>query len=220
MAEQWKRIMDAAGIPPLYQPAKLETNCQAYAGTPRKAAALRIVTQYVASSGRLRYDDRDRCGLYLCGTFGVGKTWLATAAFKSLLYGLATNNPGEDTIRMNHRTIWSKAYRLFREVQSCYNPAATSTVDGVLGRYQRAALLLLDDVGDLTTDEDTADRRRLLYEVLDYRNDHALPTILTTNLMPDELAAQYTDRTGERVKEMCAIVAMGGDNMRETAMPA
>lgn len=61
------------------------------------------------------------------------------------------------------------------------------------------------------------DRRRLVYEVLDARNDQLKPTIITTNLTDGELAEQFGERTFQRIMEMCAMVEMQGVNLRNTS---
>lgn len=111
--------------------------------------------------------------------------------------------------------MWRKFYDFVREVQSTYSEAAEETVRRVLTRYQSTPLLLLDDVGDLTIDQQTDDRRRLLYEVLDKRNDNMLPTILTSNLSPAQFREQFGERTLERVLEMAALFNMNGRNYRK-----
>lgn len=138
------------------------------------------------------------------GDHGTGKTWLATATFKHLLW----HSTGKSA-------IWTKFYDFIREVQSTYSPAAQTTVKRVLGRYQHTPILLLDDVGDLTVEEQTEDRRRLLYEVLDKRNDEMLPTLLTSNLSPKKFQEQFGERTLERVIEMAAMYRMEGRNFRQ-----
>lgn len=142
--------------------------------------------------------------LLLMGDHGTGKTFLATATFKHLLWHASGKS-----------AIWSKFYDFIREVQSTYSAAATTTVQKVLGKYQNTPILLLDDVGDLTIEEQTEDRRRLLYEVLDKRNDKMLPTILTSNLSPARFEDQFGERTLERVIEMAAMYRMEGRNYRQ-----
>jgi DNA replication protein DnaC len=88
-------------------------------------------------------------------------------------------------------------------------------VRNVLKRYQTTPILLLDDIGDLTINTQTDDRRRLLYEVLDKRNDEMLPTILTSNLSPKRFKEQFGERTLERVVEMAALYRMEGRNYRK-----
>lgn len=199
--EAWQHVLDRAGIPPRYQRAHLETNCAGFADMPEKrrahTAALDLVTY-----GSIMSRDAQRFCVLLTGPYGTGKTWLATATFKALM----RKNGGAG--------LWRKFYGFVREVQGAYRRGSTESADDVLSRFQKTPVLFLDDVGDLDAPGETEDRRRLLYEVLDYRNDYLLPTILTTNLTGDAIAAQFGERTMQRVLEMCAMVGMDGKDYR------
>lgn len=199
--------MGRVGIPARHRKAYWDT-CEAYEGDPDKQTAYEAALAFAGRDGTTpgRIDDRgvERFAIVLMGDYGTGKTWLATAAFKHLLWN-----------RDQKSAIWSKFYDFIREVQSTYSAAAETTVRKVLGRYQNTPILLLDDVGDLTIEEQTQDRRRLLYEVLDKRNDKMLPTIMTSNLSPSRFKEQFGERTLERVIEMAAMYRMEGRNYRK-----
>ena len=199
-AKAWQEVMKRSGIPPRFTEAHISKNCSDLAAMNGKRKAYNAAKEF-AKRGKLFQRDKTRFTLLFCGGLGTGKTWLSTAVFKEILF------------REKHG-LWKKFYKFVREIQSCYNSSGAATVDTVLGRYQRAPLLMLDDFGDMQLSVETEDRRRLLYEVLDYRNDHLLPTLLTTNLSPDEISSQFGERTFQRVLEMSAIVEMSGDNMR------
>ena len=156
--------------------------------------------------------DANRYALFLCGFYGVGKTWLGTALLKALIWTKIM----ELTVKLP--PIWTKFYALIREVQACYNPAATADTHSIIQRYQSAPLLMIDDVGDLQTQGETEDRRRILYEIIDYRNDHLIPTILTSNLDPDKMEQHFGERSFQRIIELCAFAEMGGANLRETVI--
>lgn len=175
--------------------------CDRYAEEDGKAKALELARTFAAERG-VEQRGRERFCLLLSGGFGGGKTWLASAIFRELVAG--TRQAG----------LWRKFYQLIREIQGTYSPAARQSVDQVLGRFQKVPVLLLDDVGDLTKSEQSEDRRRLLYEILDVRNDHLLPTIITTNLGSEQLASQFGARTFERILEMAALAGFEGKNLR------
>lgn len=196
----WQQIMASSGIPPRFQEAHLSTNCEQYAHDTGKEKAL-AAAQRLAKEGLIRQRGRERFCLLLSGPYGTGKTWLATAAFKELLYRQKSG-------------LWQKYYAFIRSVQASYGASSDTTTEAVLGRYRRTPVLLLDDVGDLTVEQETRDRRNLLYEMLDYRNDHLLPTLITTNLGAEELRDQFGERTMQRILEMCALIGMDGQNLR------
>jgi len=207
----WIELLSRVGVPKRHRGAYWES-CRRYAGDEQKRVSLQKALSFAgkdgSTAGRVHATrsgtDVVCFSLLLMGDHGTGKTFLATATFKHLLW----HTTGKSA-------IWSKFYEFIREVQSTYSAAATTTVRKVLGKYQNTPILLLDDVGDLTIEEQTEDRRRLLYEVLDKRNDKMLPTILTSNLSPTRFEDQFGERTLERVIEMAAMYRMEGRNYRQ-----
>lgn len=160
-------------------------------------------------------EDRRRYAIFLFGSFGVGKTWLATALLKELLYTMVV---GGNDAAFKNPPIWIKFYQMIRQVQACYNPASETTTQAVIGRLQSALILLIDDIGDLEAQGDTEDRRRILYEVIDYRNDYMLPTIMTSNLDAELMRDHYGARSMERMIELCAFIEMEGENLRHQSL--
>ena len=210
-SDGWESTLERVGVPKRHREAYWPS-CERFANDDRKRTPYRAALSFAGKDGTeagrveaTRQGTDVTCfSLLLMGDHGTGKTWLATATFKHLLWH-ADDKSG----------IWTKFYDFIREVQSTYSAAAETTVRKVLGRYQHTPILLLDDVGDLTVEEQTEDRRRLLYEVLDKRNDEMLPTLLTSNLSPARFREQFGERTLERVIEMAAMYRMEGRNYRQ-----
>lgn len=201
----WIGVMERAEIPPRFQPAHLLRNCGGWSEDPDRADAYAVAVAF-ADRGSVEERSRDRYALFLTGEFGRGKTWLASAVFKNLL-AKSAGKVG----------MWRTFHWFVREVQATYHTSSSTRSDQVIRSYQKTPLLLLDDVGDLDRGRETEDRSRLLYEVLDYRNNYLLPTIITTNLLPSEMEDQFGARTFQRILEMSAFVTMAGENLREVA---
>lgn len=203
----WDKTLSNVGIPDRHRSAHFDL-CGVYEGEAKKgeawSAAQRFSGRDGTRPGHIEQRGLPRFAIGILGEYGTGKTFLATALLKHMLWNARTN-----------AAMWRKFYDFIREVQSSYSQAAEETVRRVLKRYQSTPLLLLDDVGDLTIQEQTEDRRRLLYEVLDKRNDQMLPTILTSNLSPTRFKEQFGERTLERVLEMAALYRMDGRNYRK-----
>lgn len=143
---------------------------------------------------------KKRHALLLSGGLGTGKTTLACALLKRYLW------------KQQLEGKFAKFYDFIREVQSGY---ADGTGTDRLQAVQRVPVLVLDDVGDLDRSVRVSENRKeLLFEVLDYRNDYLLPTILTTNLDERGLVEQFSERTFTRIMEMCRMVRLEGRNFR------
>jgi DNA replication protein DnaC len=178
-----------------------------------KSAAVDAAETFVANQGRIKHRARLRTSLVFGGDYGVGKTVLATATYKAILWQL--DHPEDTDPSLN--ATWAKWHSVISEVQSTYSPGAETDRARVLGKYQSADVLLLDDVGDLDKDMQSDDRRRILYEIIDVRNDWLRPTIITSNVVSiSKLKKQFGERTFERLREMSAFYLMGGENLRDT----
>ena len=194
-------LLNGAGVPPRYRMAHFE-NCERYREMAGKKKAL-LAAEEMSSAGYIDQRGFHRFCLLIVGDFGTGKTWLATALFKDLLWRHAIT-------KATGACLWRKFHAFIREVQNTYEDGGTFAA---IQRFQTCPVLMLDDIGDLSRRE-SDNRQQLLFEVIDYRNDYLLPTVLTTNLDTGGLAEGFGERTFQRMLEMSAMVAMDGDNMR------
>lgn len=134
--------------------------------------------------------------LLLAGTTGVGKTYNAYGAVRALG-------------RSGLRCPW-----LFTTAADFYaqqRPGGHSDAEGELRRHQRIALLILDDIGASKASEWTEE---INYRLINHRYEHELPTLITTNVPPRELANVLGRRVASRLGEMATIVRMVGTDRR------
>lgn len=206
-----------ACVPPRQRPARLSLAVERYRADEGKTAAASAAEAF-ARDGFVMERGAERHAMLLTGSFGVGKTWLGTAIWKELAWRQIA--PGGSLQRDVERFVWAVFDDFVRDVQGSYHAASDRTAEATLARYRTANVLLLDDVGDLDAPgAESDDRRRLLYAVLNHRSNWMLPTILTTNLSPSALVEAFGGRSVERVIEMCALVGMGGENLRLAHQP-
>ena len=138
------------------------------------------------------------------GGYGLGKTHLAVSAFREAAvqwaYHIAEKSgnpfyPGRPDIGRSFHFITSSD--LIQEIRDSYD-SGLITEEATLSRYKRSYLLLLDDLG---TERASDWQKEKLHLILNYRYNHLLPTIITTNLDSEDLQGQITQRLLDRIIE-------------------
>lgn len=208
----WRAGIDAAiGIPRRY------ANCTIGSFPDQESPALLVASRWSRNTAKPGDDWPQGRGLYLSGMFGRGKTGIAVAALRAYV------------IRRGVRDDHQKASSTYAQ----FIPA-TALLEGLrpdeddehaptrnLRRLRTIPALAIDDFGAERLTEWGVDR---LFEVINHRHNELLPTLITSNFAPDDLAAkinrqvggQYGDRIVERIVESCEIVAFpeGARNWR------
>lgn len=197
-------LFDRAGVPLHFRDFTLESLLALAGRDPAKRAAFDAAVQLI-EHGFIHQRGQHRRGLILFGPYGAGKTGLLTPILRHW-------------IDQGRAGLWIEFYDFTDAIQSGYNTGASLQA---LEAAQQSDWLLLDDLGDLgradrtTGFAETTDKCRILYQLINYRHNHLLPTLVSTNLTPPQLAEQFGDRTMERLLESCAIVQMAGANLRQ-----
>lgn len=190
------KLFESAGVPIRFRDLTVDTLPTDPGKAPAVAAARTMIEQGHIDGKR---------GLLLVGPYGTGKTGLLTPVLR---YWLDQGKSG----------LWIEFYDFTDQIQAAYS---TGNSTDVLDAAQSAEWILLDDVGDLQRNDrhggfaESTDKQRLLYQLINYRHNHELPMLLTSNLSPAQLAEQFGARTFERIMESCAIFEMGGRNLRK-----
>ncbi|MEV8610213.1 ATP-binding protein [Amycolatopsis sp. NPDC051373] len=79
--------------------------------------------------------------------------------------------------------------------------------------YARSKVLVVDDLGAAKNSEWIEE---VNYRLINYRYDHELPTLFTSNVPPKDLTVALGDRVASRLIEMCERVSLKGDDRRRT----
>lgn len=156
---------------------------------------LRLVAETLAGDGR-------KFGLLLAGTCGNGKTTTmrAVQSIVQLLNSTYYNRCGQ---RIGNRLLEAK------------DIAQLSDKDGQLTAYQTIPLLFIDDLGREPTEVMRyGNVTSPITELLEYRYNQRLTTIVTTNLEPSEIREKYGDRIADRFNEMFVVVRYTGNSYR------
>lgn len=146
--------------------------------------------------------DSHKFGLLLAGTCGNGKT-TTMRAVQSVVMLLNNTCYNRSDMRIGNRMLEAKEI------------AKLSEKDGQLTAYQTIPLLFLDDLGREPTEVMRyGNVTSPITELLEYRYNQRLTTIVTTNLEPSEIREKYGDRIADRFNEMFALVSYTGVSYR------
>lgn len=145
---------------------------------------------------RLQKDDHAR-GVLLMGNYGCGKTHLAAAVVhKSAENGIAS--------------MFVVVPELLAKIRSSYN-VHDGKADDIIEAAKRAPLLVLDDLGA----EKASDWvREQIYVLVNFRYEHMLPVLITTNNTGKGLEQELGRRTLSRLIEMAVPVTMDAPDYR------
>lgn len=153
---------------------------------------------------------KDGKGLYLCGKFGVGKTYMMGAIVNELA---ARNIPS--------MIVYVPDF--FRELKQS---VTDGTVQEKIDYVKKMDVLILDDIGAETISAWIRDD--VLGVILQYRMMEKLPTLYTSNYDYDELEEHlsYSQKGGierlkakrimERIRHLTTFVFVDGKNRRES----
>lgn len=158
----------------------------------RDYEAYRQASYFAESEGLFKEKGNGR--IFTGGT-GTGKTHLA-AAITNVLVGREI--PVLFATYSEHLT----------KIKSQFNTPEDGTY---LSQMKTTMMLVIDDLG-AELDRDYS--RKILYDVINYRYEHLLPLVITTNLTESGLLVQYGDRVYSRLIETCKIIKMNGADYR------
>lgn len=137
-------------------------------------------------------------GLLLVGGVGCGKTTLlnATCRYINALY--YTDISGTGTYLDRRGFQWEKA-ELITEWARYDKPRLTE--------FMQAEWVGIDDLGAEPRDIiDYGSRLHPLADILDYRYEMRLITIITSNMRPREISEVYGSRIADRLSEMMEVI--------------
>ena len=146
------------------------------------------------SEREMLFSDK-RNGLLIFGGVGSGKTHLAAAIANSFI------NRGIPVLF----GTYSEHLEKLREEFDSKNR-------GYLSSMKNTPVLVLDDIGKERKSEWT---QQIIFDVINYRYEHLLPTIITTNFNADGLATHVGGAVWSRLYEMCSAVTTSGKDYRQ-----
>ncbi len=122
--------------------------------------------------------------LVIQGTFGCGKTHLAAAIANA-------------QVEERRPALFVVVPDLLDHLRATFNPHSVIPYDKLFEQVRRAPLLVLDDLG---TESRTPWAREKLYQILNYRYNARLPTVITTAQSLSELDPRIRSRIMDQTR--------------------
>lgn len=138
--------------------------------------------------------------LVLIGAPGCGKTQSAVMIIKA-------------AIRAGYTAHLENLGRVSADIREGYSSRDAISEAGVIRQLSETDVLVLDDLGAGETANAEVERR-VLYLVMEARQNAAKPTIVTTNLTLTELSKAVGVRIMNRLQPMASITFAHGKNFR------
>ena len=149
-----------------------------------------------------RLMERKRNSLLIAGGYGSGKTHLAAAISNAL-------------IDRGIPVLFGTSITHFDNIRSGFE---TTGGNRHLAKMKSASVLVIDDLGKEKKSDWT---RQVLFDVVNYRYEHKLPIIITTNLVNGDdfsaLANHVEGAVWSRLCEMCNNVITNSGDYRQGA---
>lgn len=165
----------------------------------RDPKAFEACSKYAKAENLL---ELQRNGLLIAGGYGSGKTHLAAAVTQVLTdRGISV--------------LFGTAIEHFDKIREDFEHTG---IDRHLAKMKSANVLVIDDLGKEKKSDWT---KQVLFDVVNYRYEHKLPIIITTNLVSKDgkefsaLANHVEGAVYSRICEMCNIVVTKGGDYRQ-----
>ena len=134
----------------------------------------------------------------MLGLTGLGKTHLSLAIAK-------------EVIRKGYNAAYGSVPDFLRAIEKEHFGRSDSDCD-TMELLLSADLLILDDLG---AEFDTPFYVSTVYNIINTRLNAGLPTIISSNLSPQELRTRYTDRVVSRLLAMYDYISFSGEDIRQ-----
>lgn len=133
-----------------------------------------------------RYADDPHGWLVLSGGYGVGKTHLAAAI-------------AHERLASGQSVFFSIVPDLLDHLRAAFAPSSEMPYDELFDKVREAGVLVLDDLG---AENATAWATEKLFQIINYRYNYRMPTVVTTN---NRLLAHMDERIRSRLSDMSFV---------------
>ncbi len=183
------KLMNASGLGDRFKQRRFETF-----QTDKNTAEAKLAAERFCNE--LQSNQR-ATGLMLVGPYGCGKTHLAASiVHRCAEFGITG--------------VFVVVPELLARIRTSYR-TGDGKAEAVIDMAKRAKLLILDDLGAEKASEWVKEQ---LYMLVNYRYEHMLPTVVTTNCNGAELEQELGRRTLSRLVEMTKPVNIHAGDYR------
>ena len=168
---------------------ELESTFENFIETKENKKAKKIAMEYAKE-----FNENTEKGLVFYGSYGTGKTHLASAIANELI------NKRIPVLNM-------KMLDMIKYIKDSFDESFSPLDD-----FREAKVLIIDDLGKESQRYWASSQ---VYSIIDYRYSHRLPTIITTNLHSDKFKEIYGGAMVDRLKEMTTPIVLGGESWRK-----
>ena len=133
-----------------------------------------------------RYAEDPHGWLVLSGGYGVGKTHLAAAI-------------AHERLASGQSVFFSIVPDLLDHLRAAFAPSSEMPYDELFDKVREAGVLVLDDLG---AENATAWATEKLFQIINYRYNYRMPTVVTTN---NRLLSHMDERIRSRLSDMSFV---------------
>lgn len=195
------------GVPEGSHPARTATTeeriparyAEALAANPEVREWMARLTRKAVATRRVTVALTTGPSLLLLGITGTGKTHEAYGVVRCLA-------------ALGVRSRWRVVPAA--DLYASLRPRHGVDSEAVFAEHAAASLLVVDDLGAVKGSEWIEE---INFRLVNYRYERMLPTLLTSNLRPAELASALGERVASRLAEMTQRVALKGTDRRYAA---
>lgn len=170
-------------------------NTQPYSAEDEKRHGYNLANVY-GMVRSIMQQSQQRNWLVLLGRHGAGKTHLAAAV-------------ANDRLKRGQPTLFIVTPDLLDALRASFSGEGQGAYDKVFYEVRSAPFLILDDFGAQSS---TAWAKEKLYQVLNYRYNAQLPTMITTNQALEDIDLPLQSRMSDQ--EFCAVIGVVAPDYR------
>ncbi len=182
----WKEAISHFDVPKLYHDASIE-NCK-------------MIKKSIVEKGTRWLNSKDRPSIFLSGSPGCGKTYLAYALFRGLV---------------EEGSFWQIFIRSDQLDQELLDACMNNRESDVIAKYTEVPYLFWDDLGSERASERVL---KQYYSIIESRISNQMSTVFTSNLSISDFYNPNKTNLGDRIASrlgLCYDIVFPSEDLRK-----